>query len=577
MFGQASVQIVTPNPSFVKFRSRSAETLVFMLALRQTAGLSKEWLAENLWPNSDGDKQAQNLRKATSDARSALQDPESLLGNPGRLWLSTNVVTTDIQEFRTLTDAGLSEANPEESLRAALNLYTGPLLPGIDEAWVLSHRKEMEERFGQSVGSLIGLLLNNGQIQDALLLGRHAVVAAPLREDIHIALMTAYASAGLKAEAIRQFEELEFLLENEWGEQPSLSAQKVMKDLEHGVNLSAKGQSRTASGGAIHSGSPFYVARDCDDQVLSALKEGENTILIHGARQVGKTSLVAKVVQQQRDRRSTIVVSDFQVLTKTQIESTELFYKGLVGGFATQLGKVEQLQNSWSEWLGPNMNLENALKSVIEATPGHITWVMDEVDRIFDREYTDDFFGLVRSWHNRTALEPDGPFARFSVVIAYATEAHLFIKDINQSPFNIGRKVAVRDFSSAEVSELASRYGVDLSADQTKQLFQLTSGHPFLTRRALDLMVNDGQSLEQVRDRSADADGPFGDHLRRLGELVKLDTDTCNEVMRILKGNPCEDLKTVSRLISGGLLVQANGKLEFRVPAYRTYLGRILS
>ncbi|MEI7985034.1 MAG: AAA-like domain-containing protein [Armatimonadota bacterium] len=577
MFGQASVQLNRPIQTLAKFRSRSAETLVFMLALRQPAGLSKEWMSENLWPNSDGDKQAQNLRKATSDARLALQDPESILGNPTRLSLNTNIVTTDIQEFRTHTDAGLSEAIPEVSLRAALNLYKGPLLPGIDEPWVLSHRKEMEERFGQSVGSLIGLLLNSSRIQDALLLGRHAVVAAPLREDIHIALMTAYASAGLKAEAIRQFEELEFLLENEWGEQPSQSAQKVMKDLEHGVKIGTNGKSRAGSGGAIHSGSPFYVARECDDQVLSALNEGENTILIHGPRQVGKTSLVAKVVQLQRDKRSTIVVSDFQVLTKSQIESTELFYKGLVGGFATQLGKIEQLQNSWSEWLGPNLNLENALKRVIEATPGHITWVMDEVDRIFDREYTDDFFGLVRSWHNRTALEPNGPFARFSVVIAYATEAHLFIKDINQSPFNIGRKVAVRDFSSTEVSKLAGRYGIDLSAEQTKQLFQLTSGHPFLTRRALDLIVNEGETLDQVRERSAESDGPFGDHLRRLGELVMLDQHTCNEVTRILKDQQSEDPKTVSRLISGGLLVQKNGKFEFRVPAYRAYLARILA
>ena len=69
----------------------------------------------------------------------------------------------------------------------------------------------------------------------------------------------------------------------------------------------------------------------------------------------------------------------------------------------------------------------------------------------------------------------------------------------------------------------------------------------------------------------------FGDHLRRLGELVKLDQHTCNEVTRILKEQQSEDPKTVSRLISGGLLVQKSGKLEFRVPAYRAYLARILA
>ncbi len=576
MFGRASVQITEPAPSFVKFRSRSAETLVFMLALRPTAGLSKEWLGENLWPNSDGDKQAQNLRKATSDARLALLDPESILGNPSRLWLNTQEITTDIQEFRTLTDAGLSEADPEASLRTALDLYMGSLLPGIDEPWVLSHRKEMEERFGQAVGRLIELLLKTDRVNDALLVGRHAVTAAPLREDIHISLMSAYASAGLRSEAIRQFEELETLLAEEWGEQPSPGAQRVINDLDQGIQQFSK-RTPTRSGGAILSGSPFYVARECDDQVLSALSEGENTILIHGARQVGKTSLVARVVQQQRAKGSTIVVSDFQVLTKSQIENTESFYKGLVGGFATQLGKVDQLQDSWSEWLGPNMNLENAARSVLESTPGSITWVMDEVDRIFDREYTDDFFGLIRSWHNRTALEPDGPFSRLSIVIAYATEAHLFIKDINQSPFNIGQKVAVRDFTSSEISELASRYEVRLSPEQSRQLNLLTNGHPYLTRRVLDLMVNEGESLDQICENSPEPEGPFGDHLRRLGEVVKLDPDTCQEVVRILQGKKCEDQRTVSRLISGGLLIQSQGEVKFRVPAYQTYLARLLA
>ena len=89
--------------------------------------------------------------------------------------------------------------------------------------------------------------------------------------------------------------------------------------------------------------------------------------------------------------------------------------------------------------------------------------------------------------------------------------------------------------------------------------------------------MNEGETLDQVRDRSAESDGPFGDHLRRLGELVKLDQHTCNEVTRILKEQQSEDPKTVSRLISGGLLVQKSGKLEFRVPAYRAYLARILA
>ena len=148
----------------VKFRSRSAETLVLMLALRPNIGVPREIVVENFWPNSDGDKQSQNLRKAVSDARSALQDPEVIAIDQARVWLNQEKVTTDVQEFRQLTDLGLSESDPEKSLRAAVNLYTGSLMPGYEEQWVFSHRREMEERFGQAVSRLIGLVLESGRV-----------------------------------------------------------------------------------------------------------------------------------------------------------------------------------------------------------------------------------------------------------------------------------------------------------------------------------------------------------------------------------------------------------------------------
>ena len=50
----------------------------------------------------------------------------------------------------------------------------------------------------------------------------------------------------------------------------------------------------------------------------------------------------------------------------------------------------------------------------------------------------------------------------------YATEVHLFIRDLNQSPFNVGTRVALEDFTRPQVARLA----------------ELVGGHPCLTRRA---------------------------------------------------------------------------------------------
>ena len=56
-----------------------------------------------------------------------------------------------------------------------------------------------------------------------------------------------------------------------------------------------------------------------------------------------------------------------------------------------------------------------------------LVWAMDEVDRLFPCPFRSEVFGLFRSWHNARAPEPTQPWRRLTLVIAYATEAHLFI------------------------------------------------------------------------------------------------------------------------------------------------------
>src|SRR5262249_42485137 len=50
------------------------------------------------------------------------------------------------------------------------------------------------------------------------------------------------------------------------------------------------------SGGAVPAGSPFYVVRECDRVLARAVARTEGTVLVHGPRQVGKTSLLGHVL-----------------------------------------------------------------------------------------------------------------------------------------------------------------------------------------------------------------------------------------------------------------------------------------
>ncbi|MCW5942072.1 MAG: AAA-like domain-containing protein [Fimbriimonadaceae bacterium] len=571
-----------------KFRSRTAERLLSRLALRLGKSVAKSELMELLWPESDGDRQAQNLRRALADVRQALEEepgiPLIVHADHDHIWLDPERVQTDVAIFKQTTDAGLEGSEEESNLRSAFQLYTGRLLPDDDDPRIGVYRMELEELFAQTVEQLIALLLRNERHDEALRVGRHAVTVAPLREDVHVALMRAYASAGLRSQAIRQFEELETLLDDQWGEPPSAKSVKALESLA-GADPTGEPSRRPTSevpaaesaGGAVPAGSPFYIARDCDGALRRAIGRRETTILVHGARQVGKTSLLGRVLNEVRRSDSRVAITDFQVLSRSQLATADAFCRAIAYGFSTQLGADLNLPAMWNEWLGPNSNLDAVVESALAKVEGPVVWAMDETDRLFGTVFADDFFGLVRSWHNRRAMEAEGPFNKLTLVIAYATEAHLFIKDINQSPFNVGVRIPMRDFGEAETRELSLRYGTTLKDSEVRRLANLTGGQPFLTRRALDALVLGGTRLDDLEANAAQEDGPFGEHLRRLLDVLDRDEPTKDEVRRLLRNQPFRDAKSAHRLIAGGMLVRkSDGALEFRVPAYRDFLGRSL-
>ena len=110
------------------------------------------------------------------------------------------------------------------------------------------------------------------------------------------------------------------------------------------------------------------------------------------------------------------------------------------------------------------MNMERFLRARGAGTVAEpLVWGLDEVDRLFPPAcFGSEVFGLFRSWHNRRALDPSGPWSRLTLAIAYATEAHLFITDLNQSPFNVGTRLTLEDFAPAQVADLNGRYGLPL-------------------------------------------------------------------------------------------------------------------
>lgn len=329
-------------------------------------------------------------------------------------------------------------------------------------------------------------------------------------------------------------------------------------------------------GGAVPPDSPFYAERQTDADFIRALRANESIILVKGPRQMGKTSLIGRGAKLVRELGWRQASTDFQKLSTSQMGSDDAFYRLLAATLARQLKFKYDFAEEWLDVFGANMNMDNFIRAALEESDEPLVWFMDEGDKLFGVPFASDFFGLVRSWHNSRATEPGGPWSRLTVVIGYATEAHLFIQDLNQSPFNVGRQIPLQPFNPDQVWDLNERYGTPIrQRADSDALHALVGGQPFLTRRALDVLARGQMDFATLMATADREDGAFGDHLKRI--LISVSQlPSVFQALRESLTHPDMTTQTdgFQRLLAAGVLKQTpDNRVVLACELYRRYLS----
>ncbi len=339
------------------------------------------------------------------------------------------------------------------------------------------------------------------------------------------------------------------------------------------------GERLEATSGAVPLDSEFYVIRPADRQFLAPINRKDSIVLVKGARQMGKTSLLARGLQQARQANARVALTDFQKLNNDQLSSAKAFFVAIGEFLADSLQLDVHPSDKWDDRRGPNANFDSFVRhAILKVVDTHLVWGLDEVDRLFTCPFGGEVFALFRTWHNERALDPAGPWFKLTLAIAYATEAHLFITDVNQSPFNVGTRVTLQDFTLEQVADLNVRYGSPLSdGREVLRLYKLIGGHPFLTRRGLYELATCGLGIDEFESAAVDEAGPFGDHLRRILVMLAKDPELLEAMVAILKGDPCPDPGSFYRLRSAGIIDGASAhEVGPRCELYTAYLRRHL-
>jgi WD40 repeat protein len=247
-----------------------------------------------------------------------------------------------------------------------------------------------------------------------------------------------------------------------------------------------------ATGGTLPQNAPSYIPRQADTDLYETLKQSEFCYVLT-SRQMGKSSLMVRVANRLREEDNAVVVFE---LTAIGINVTvEQWYEGLMLKIGEQLDLADELDDFWydNEQLGPLQRLMQALRQIVLPTIQQpVVIFFDEIDVVRSLPFsTDEFFAAIRECYNARTQEPNLQRLTFCL-IGVATPSDL-IADPRITPFNIGKRIDLTDFTENEAALLAQ--GLQRNAKQAtallKRILYWTNGHPYLTQKLCQIVADD--------------------------------------------------------------------------------------
>ncbi len=224
----------------------------------------------------------------------------------------------------------------------------------------------------------------------------------------------------------------------------------------------------------------LYVNRNADEQLKRIVEEMQRPGYVLVARQMGKTNLLfnAKRTLENPDRLfvyvdlSNVFLYErecYRNIIDTIIEPNESLFESIENN-------IEALRE---KKLPPHKEYSKSLRIILEYFQGDIVIILDEIDALKSAEYSDKIFAQIRSnYFSRTNFPV---FERLTYILSGVIEPTELIKDRNKSPFNIGDKIYLDDFSMEEHNSFIQKSKLSISHEISHEIYNWTKGNPRLT------------------------------------------------------------------------------------------------
>ncbi|MEM8720422.1 MAG: AAA-like domain-containing protein [Cyanobacteria bacterium P01_G01_bin.39] len=330
--------------------------------------------------------------------------------------------------------------------------------------------------------------------------------------------------------------------------------------------------------GQVPLNSQFYVERSpITTQCYKTILQPGSLIRIKAPRRMGKSSLMVRILHHAAEQDCKTVFLSFQLAERSILKDLDKFLQWFSASVGLGMHLPNRLEGYWDELFGSKISCKIYFEQYLLAkTTQPVVLALDDVDRLFDYpELADEFFGLLRTWHEQAKNQPI--WNKLRLIVAHSTEVYLPL-NVNKSPFNVGLPIEIQPFTPQQVEYLAQQYCLDWSSRKTKQLMSLVNGQPYLIQLSLYSLWQQKISLTELLQQATTDQGIFADHFRRLLWALRQDAKFAQAFAQVVQASQPVELELLSafKLESLGLVKLLGNQVMPSCQLYTEYFRGIL-
>ncbi len=294
--------------------------------------------------------------------------------------------------------------------------------------------------------------------------------------------------------------------------------EKQMPSLEEDLNNNISTQIILESANIpLDLSSKFYVARKEDKVALKYIEQPRAIIRLQGKRKSGATSLIGRLTHHAQDLSGDkVVLINFKSIEPNSIKSSQSLIKWIVQEIEDQLGITDCIEEIWKDSRAKASAKKYFLRYLLKELSSSLIIIFDRLDIIFDPQKAESkeikaaqtLFSEVRTWIDASSTNDLWLKIKY-IIVEGENEIDM---PSGVSPFNLGRRIVLNNFSQEEIIDLAKRHGLNWSKDELNCLqtkLEDNFGHPQLTRLILNYTIENKLSFDRLLKIDFEATKPF--------------------------------------------------------------------